>query len=31
MGTPEYREAFERAKATGDDRQMATIDFAASR
>lgn len=23
-----YREAFERAKATGDDQQMATLDFA---
>jgi hypothetical protein len=23
-----YREAFERAKATGDDSQMATLDFA---
>ena len=23
-----YREAFERAKATGDDAQMATLDFA---
>ena len=23
-----YREAFERAKATGDDGQMATLDFA---
>ena len=23
-----YREAFERAKATGDDNQMATLDFA---
>jgi hypothetical protein len=23
-----YREAFERAKATGDDTQMATLDFA---